>query len=794
MDPVSFLIQLAVTYLVTRLQQPNGPRNKDLAAGLGDYGVPLPNLFGEVVRMVGVVIAQATIQETVHKKKPVSDYLFGLAGAFLKAVKTYTYSDTLALLLADRTNDTPIEGLTSLIAGGKTIFRASESDIVSETFDADGYLIKRKYKGNAYLKSVTVYGGGFDQVPDPILNASPGVEPQPAYRGSAYVVLEDLQLKEFGNAVPVPIEALVKVKTGQSLADVCEIVCGAAGIDTVHDLSSTTLTDRVVRGYAVSTETSCWDALKPLFPAFGFHAAEVAGQIRFYKRSQALRASIPPDDMGAHIYGEDPPERFNFKRATDLDLPRETGLTFIDPNRDYQVNTATSQRSEGNAKSNVAVTIPLVLTASEGATAAALMHWEAWLGRTQGTFSLTDQWIGLEVGRAYAINVAQEIVPYRILRSTRGANGIIEVEAISDEQVTYTASVAGSSGTDEPPISTAVAATRIIPIDGSILVDADDDFGFYLVAGGGGPQWTEGTFSASLDNIEYSDFLDLTQSAPMGDVTGTLAAGVTTGLDNTLDTTSVLTVVLLHDGMVLESATDAELDAGANLSFVGADGLGEYLQFKTATNTVGSTWVLTNLRRGREGTDYAIASHASGEEFALLTDGGLYRIPATTTASWNEGVWLKATTFNQDEADVTAIAFTNTGEGKRPYSPINLSGSFDGSNNLAMTWTRRSRFDDGSLGTDTPESYEVDIILGGSVVRTIASATPTASYLATDQATDGVTVGGVIVVDVYQINADRGRGHPRRGVFTGPNAAPLQLEDDATSFHLEDGSTPIELG
>jgi hypothetical protein len=28
------------------------------------------------------------------------------------------------------------------------------------------------------------------------------------------------------------------------------------------------------------------------------------------------------------------------------------------------------------------------------------------------------------------------------------------------------------------------------------------------------------------------------------------------------------------------------------------------------------------------------------------------------------------------------IAFTNTGEGKRPYSPVNVTGSWDGSNNL----------------------------------------------------------------------------------------------------------------
>ena len=32
------------------------------------------------------------------------------------------------------------------------------------------------------------------------------------------------------------------------------------------------------------------------------------------------------------------------------------------------------------------------------------------------------------------------------------------------------------------------------------------------------------------------------------------------------------------------------------------------------------------------------------------------------------------------------VAFTNTGEGKRPYSPVNVEGSWDGSNNLTVTF------------------------------------------------------------------------------------------------------------
>jgi hypothetical protein len=788
MDPISILIQFAVSYIIGRLTQPNGPRLTDLSAGLGDYGVALPRLFGSMVRMAGVVIAQDDIKETVHKKKPAFDYLFGIVGALLPSVKTYTYSDTLAILLADRTDDEPIEDLLKLYAGGKVIFNSAQSAVVSETLDGQGRLIRRKYGKNRYCKSVTVYGGGFDQLPDPILESVIGT--QPGYRGSAYAVIEDWQLKEFGNAVAVPIEALVKVRTNESLASVCESICAAAGLDPVRDLSTTALNDQVVRGFAVTSEAKCWDALKPLLPAFAIDAAEVAGQIRFYRRSQTLRATILPKHMGAHVDGDSPPKKFDLGRETDIKLPRETALTFIDPAREYQPNTASSQRSQGSAESNISVTIPLVLTADEGASAAALMHWDAWLGRSAIKFSLTDAWNGIDPGLAYAVPVAGDFMPFRITRKLRGANGIIEVEAVSDEQVTYTASVTGTSGEITPPNSTEIIDTRVVAIDGPIIDDQDDEYGFYAAFAGTDPDWPGGDIQASVDGIAYS-LLDYgVDSAVIGDVTGTLAAGTTSGLDSTLDTTTVLTVELLHDSMEFLPATDAELDAFANLTFVGKDGLGEYLQFKTPTKLAPAKWELTDLRRGRKGTDWAIGTHAAGEELALLTDGGVFRISASTTDSWGVPLTLRGVTTNQDEADAATQAFTNTGEGKRPYSPVDVTGAWDGSNNLTIDCTPRSRLNAGGLGIDDRDEVEVEITTGAG--RTIVSAGTDALYSAADQTTDTITPGDSISGRIRR-TSDVNNGRWRNFALTGPNDA-LQMEDGLTMLQLEDGFTTLGLG
>jgi hypothetical protein len=260
-----------------------------------------------------------------------------------------------------------------------------------------------------------------------------------------------------------------------------------------------------------------------------------------------------------------------------------------------------------------------------------------------------------------------------------------------------------------------------------------------------------------------------------------------TGLDDVLDTTSTLTVGLLHDGMTLESATDAELDEWKNFAYVGKDGLGEYLQFKTATFVSGTTWQLTNLRRGRKGTDHAIATHASGEEFALLGGEGVFRIIYSDESQWGEELTFRGVTLHQDEDDADEQAFTNTGEGKRPYSPVNVEGAWDGSNNLTITFDARSRMNSGELGIDDNEEWEVEILSGTGRVE--LTATESWIYTAADQITDGITPGDSINGRVRQ-TSDVNDGRWRDFTLTGPNAETF----DTTASTFDDTSITWDAG
>lgn len=65
--------------------------------------------------------------------------------------------------------------------------------------------------------TMRVYEGGADQMPDPLIEAVEGAGSVPAFRGTAYVVLEDLMLTRFGNRVPqLSFEVIRPVEAQQS--------------------------------------------------------------------------------------------------------------------------------------------------------------------------------------------------------------------------------------------------------------------------------------------------------------------------------------------------------------------------------------------------------------------------------------------------------------------------------------------------------------------------------------------------------------------------------------------------
>ena len=154
-------------------------------------GAAVPLVWGST-RVAGQVIWSTQFQETVTRR--------GGKGAPQPMVSAYGYSISLAVALC--------EGAITRVG----------------RIWADGLEIEKDQL------ALRVYTGAEDQQTDPKIAAVEGAGNAPAYRGTAYVVIEDLDLSRFGNRVPqFNFEVMRRAKsTNRPQADLAASIKGVA--------------------------------------------------------------------------------------------------------------------------------------------------------------------------------------------------------------------------------------------------------------------------------------------------------------------------------------------------------------------------------------------------------------------------------------------------------------------------------------------------------------------------------------------------------------------------------------
>jgi len=195
----------------------------------------------------------------------------------------------------------------------------------------------------------------------------------------------------------------------------------------------------------------------------------------------------------------------------------------------------------------------------------------------------------------------------------------------------------------------------------------------------------------------------------------------------------------------------------------------ELIQFQNAELIGEQRYLLSRLLRGRQGTEVNIINHESGTRFVLL-DNSLH----TTSINSNmigRTTHYKAVTVGNSVENTEEQAFTYHGNCLKPFAPVHIVGKRDNSRNLTIGWIRRSRVgSDWRDNVDIPlaeesEKYQVDILDGDAVVRTLEVSTPIATYTAADQLTDFKAIPQSITIKVYQMSAVIGRGYAATAII-----------------------------
>jgi hypothetical protein len=253
---------------------------------------------------------------------------------------------------------------------------------------------------------------------------------------------------------------------------------------------------------------------------------------------------------------------------------------------------------------------------------------------------------------------------------------------------------------------------------------------------------------------------------------GVLAAALGAGPLGLFDLGNEILVDMVHGK--LASVSDTSLFGGANVFAVETPAGWEILQAATATLVSPGRYRLTRLLRGQYGTeDGMVASLAAGARFFVI-DSTVQRAPIPLSElglgiNWRVGP--AALPVADDTFD--GFSFTARGRGLKPWSPAHLedpSRTGYAGGNLTLRWKRRDRalLADSWETQDVPmseasQAWEVDIMSGASVLRTLEAATTEVLYSAAQQAADwgsALAPGGTLKVRIVQLSAVVGRGVP----------------------------------
>ena len=512
----------------------------------------------------------------------------------------------------------------------------------------------------------------------------------------------------------------------------------------------------VVSGYAVDRMMSAREALQPLELAFFFDAVESGGRIVFRHRgARGALATIGEDDLVERPRGGSP---LTISRGQESELPTTAKLAYISAAGDYRQSIAEARRLAAGSGRVAQADLAIALEPEQADATVESWLYETWAARERASFSLPPSRLALEPGDVVAIDRGQRQQLFRVIEI--GERGVRTVEAIAIDPVIY-ARVGGASRTvrlpeppsaglplvefldlpllrgDEPPQAGYVAAAQTPWPGGIAFYSSPETTGFELEAIAAAPA----TMGVTLDPLP---------PAPFG----------------RLDKATRLRVRL--DRGELASLTHLGMLAGGNLAGVrNAGGEWEVLQFESATLVEPQTYELSGFLRGQAGTEGAMLAAVPTGARLVLIDAAVTRIDLPTSdvglpLNWRFG----PSTRDLGEESFAQQVHAFRGIGRRPLSPVHVRGVRSAGGDLDVSWIRRTRAGgdtwDGPevpLGEDS-ERYEVDVLDGLSVVRTLIAAAPVASYTAAEQTADFGSPQPSVSLRIYQTSTVWGRGSP----------------------------------
>lgn len=549
-----------------------------------------------------------------------------------------------------------------------------------------------------------------------------------------------------------------------SLRALVRHLCLASGLAPeridVSDLSG------AVEGIAITALESPVTSITVLARHFGFDACETQGVIRFAMRGRAPVMSLTVDDLVGSSESSSG-DVMEITRAQETELPLSLKWQMTRNDDEYDAIVVEASRVTVDSSRISSETFSLVASPEEGERRVRRALMETWTGRETGTFALPPSRIALDPADVITLRHDGRDYEFRLTAVSDAESR--SIETIRQDREVY----------DLPPGIERSNSTRRItfyPAPTVVMMNLPQiaetyDASYPLMAVTVDPWPGPMAIYRSEDGLDdYQLVSTFSTRARMGVLGSDLYAGPVDRLDLANE------IYVNMDYGEITSVSDTSMFAGANAFAIETSaGVWEIVQAANADLIGSGQYRLTRLLRGVRGTEDAMVPViAAGARFVAL-DEALVPVAVQSSeiggpASWRVGPAAKAVSTTS----YTQIAFTPTGRGLEPFSGVHAAqpwrrGRTTG--DLVISWIRRSRSLSADLWSagevpvdDVPESYELDVMDGAVVKRTLSGLTgPQAVYTAADQIADfGAPLGpgSSLSVRIYQIAPLVGRGIP----------------------------------
>lgn len=742
----------------------------ELSCTVEDGYAPVFN--GSTMQFTQELFSRTLIIESPDGGQDLSELRSGVDAVIAGWTET-DYNGTKRCLQSSKRNDGTTSASFQLLITDSTAGEAAGNTI---TIDQTNTQIDK-----SRVKDITIHLGTETQLKDSFMAGVEGIENISAHRGLAYVVIEGLELEDFGNRVPnftlKPI-----VGSTDDLEDVVDDIMGDTDFDA-SEWDATALSGVTCNGYTTRGPVPTISAFQPLSMCFDLLAQDLNGVLTFFQRINAEVVNVLEADLFAHLEdARNGPWPHKLDHQAGREAPAEILIKYQD--RENQLQPGEQRERRPTAKNlfeKKTVDVTVVFDGGEARDVAAKLLWTSKTAQIEYEIVVPPSYPEILENDVISYTYDGETYRFLVQDVTDGVDGTRVCTGFAEVAAHMTHNSPHELPRNPDTFLTSPYDIRLEPIDvGPLQAGTSTTPVVYFAAASrqGDVGWAGASLFQSQDGgLTWNLREVFTTQATIG----TTETELTSLIDSAhWDRATILTVVLKNGS--LSSVTELECLNGLNRAVVGSEVIG----FQNATLAVsqpmdGKRYELTKLLRGLAGTELQRDAHTLGDRFVFLNAASTIPLEFSTSAIDSTRDYV-AVSPGGDPDDFEKHSIPVLCNNVRPLHPVHLFAERNApaSNDWTITWTRRSRqyfriFSQTAPLLEPGEDYVVDVRDAGDVTTvrvitstatangsqvTIVNGAPQVVYDEQDQIDDFGSAQATIRVRVYQVSdlAGRGRG------------------------------------